>query len=183
MKSFAIALLVGATGLAGCTSHDVGAVRASSPAASSANGMPTATVTTPAVAVASSHATPSMNPDVKPPEEVVALRNIGSVSWTCKGSADDPVPTFSTTFKAMGATETVSYSFAGHPTVSKTLQGGQHLTTPFTHAARHLWTVEQPIDPYNTTVRITVVMRPDHVFGCFNPVVTVSRVRVSNAVP
>jgi hypothetical protein len=125
--------------------------------------------------------TPQATPDSRGLEEIVSLPDLGSVGWDCKDSADKTIPIFSTTFTATMATETASYSIEGHARVSKTLQGGQHLSTPFTGATRHVWTIEQPIDPYNTTARIVVNMRPDRVFGCFNPTVSVWRVRRSNA--
>jgi hypothetical protein len=113
------------------------------------------------------------------PETVIDLPTIGSVSWTCKG--ENPVK-FSTTFLADNSTptETVSYSLDGARAVSKTLQPGQHLSTPFTATTSHVWTVNQPIDPWNTHATITVALSPDNVFGCVNPSVTVSRVRVNN---
>jgi len=117
--------------------------------------------------------------DARNSETVVDLPTIGSVSWTCKGGK--PLR-FSTTFLAANAaTERVSYSIDGAALVSKTLQPGQHLSTPFTGATSHVWTVEQRIDPWNTYATISVGMSPDPVFGCINPTVTVSRVRVDNA--
>ena len=128
-----------------------------------------------------SSSSPSPSPvssDARNPETVVDLPTIGSVSWTCKGG--QPLK-FSTTFLAANAaTERVSYSLDGAALVSKTLQPGQHLSTPVTGATSHVWTVEQRIDPWNTYATITVGMSPDPVFGCINPTVTVSRVRVDN---
>ena len=86
-----------------------------------------------------SSSSPSPSPvssDARNPETVVDLPTIGSVSWTCKGG--QPLK-FSTTFLAANAaTERVSYSLDGAALVSKTLQPGQHLSTPVTgHTGSH----------------------------------------------
>jgi hypothetical protein len=169
--------------LAACTSGSSATPTSPTPDPSSAPATTPSTVTpSPSPTVTTTpKATPSTDPDVRGLEEIVALPDLGSVGWNCKGSADDPVPTLSTTFTATGATLTAEYSLDGRAGRSRTLQPGQYLSTPFTNSRRHVWTIKQPIDPYNTTATITVTMRPDQVFGCFNPTVTVSRVRVSNA--
>ena len=114
-------------------------------------------------------------------ETVIVLPDLGSVSWTCRGEAGQ-APTFRTIFTAMNATEKVSYSLGETPPTSpKTLQPGQQLATPFTEETHHEWRVEQRIEPYDSTATISVDLRTDRVVACFNPIVTVSRVRVSNA--
>jgi hypothetical protein len=114
-------------------------------------------------------------------ETVIVLPDLGSVSWTCRGEAGQS-PTFRTTFRAMNATEKVSYSLDGIPPgPPKTLQPGRQLSTPFTEQTHHQWRVEQSIEPYASTATISIVLRSDPVVACFNPKVTVSRVRVSNS--
>jgi len=114
-------------------------------------------------------------------ETVIVLPDLGSVSWTCRGEAGQP-PTFRTTLRATNATEKVSYSLGATPLTSpKTLQPGQQLSTPFTKETRHEWRVEQSIEPYVSTATISIDLRPDPADACFNPKVTVSRVRVSNS--
>lgn len=152
----------------------------------------TRTVTTQAEAPTSS-ATPISTSTVSPTaatsaaqlrtkhqETVVVLPDLGSVSWTCRGEAGQP-PTFRTTFSAMNATEKVSYSLGAPPISPKTLQPGQRLSTPFTEETHHEWRVEQSIEPYVSTATISIDLRSDPVVACFNPTVTVSRVRVSNS--
>jgi len=112
-------------------------------------------------------------------ETVIVLPDLGSVAWSCRGTPR----TFMTAFTAVNATEKVAYALDGGSPVSKTLQPGARVSTPFTEATHHVWTVEQPIEPYDSTATITVVLKPDPVYGCFNPIVMVSRVRVSNAHP
>ena len=114
-------------------------------------------------------------------ETVVVLPDLGSVSWTCRGEAGQP-RTFRTTFSAVNATEKVSYSLGGTPsTLPQTLQPGRQLSTPFTEETHHEWRVEQSIEPYVSTATISIELRSDPVVACFNPTVTVSRVRVSNS--
>jgi hypothetical protein len=123
------------------------------------------------------------NKGIRQPETVIALPDLGSVTWTCK---DGPTPSevlFSTMFTASRATETVGYSLGGAAAVSKRLEPGQAFSTPFTPATSQVWTVDQPVEPWDSKATITVVLKPDPVVGCFNPTVTVSRVRVSNARP
>jgi hypothetical protein len=153
----------------------------------------TRTVTTTAAAPTSSTtpiSTPTVSPTPAPSaaqlhpkheETVVVLPDLGSVSWTCRGEAGQP-RTFRTTFSAMNATEKVSYSLGGTPpTLPKTLQPGQRLSTPFTEETHHEWRAEQSIEPYVSTATISIDLRSDPVVACFNPTVTVSRVRVSNS--
>lgn len=111
---------------------------------------------------------------------MVVLPDLGSVSWTCRGEAGQP-PTLRTTFSAMNATEKVSYSLGPLPISPKTLQPGQQLSMPFTEKTHHEWRVEQSIEPYVSTATISIDLRSDPVVACFNPTVTVSRVRVSNS--
>jgi hypothetical protein len=114
-------------------------------------------------------------------ETVIVLPDLGSVSWTCRGKAGQP-PTFRTTFTAMNATEKVSYSLDGIPPgPPTTLQPGQQLSSPFTEQTHHQWRVEQSTEPYVSTATVSIDLRSDPVVACFNPTVTVSRVRVSNS--
>jgi hypothetical protein len=114
-------------------------------------------------------------------QTVVVLPDLGRVSWTCRGEAGQP-PTFRTTFSAMNATEKGSYSLGATPPISpETVQPGQQLSTPFTGQTHHGWRVEQSIEPYVSTATISIDLRSDPVVACFNPTVTVSRVRVSNS--
>jgi hypothetical protein len=132
-------------------------------------------------AVSPTAATTAAQVRTKHQETVVVLPDLGRVSWTCRGEAGQP-PTFRTTFIAMNATEKVSYSLgATPPTSPETLQPGQQLSTPFTGQTHHGWRVEQSIEPYVSTATISIDLRSDPVVACFNPTVTVSRVRVSNS--
>jgi hypothetical protein len=81
----------------------------------------------------------------------------------------------------MNATEKVGFTIGAVPIVTKTLQPGQALSTPYTKATKHIWTVDQPTGPYVSTATITITLRPDPVYRCFNPSVKVTRERVSNA--
>jgi hypothetical protein len=146
------------------------------PAAPTSSTTPTSTSTVSPTAVTSA---PQLR--TKHQETVVVLPDLGSVSWTCRGEAGQP-RTFRTTFTAMNATEKVSYSLgATPPTLPKTLQPGQQLSTPFTEETHHEWRAEQSIEPYVSTATISIDLRSDPVVACFNPTVTVSRVRVSNS--
>jgi hypothetical protein len=111
---------------------------------------------------------------------VIVVPDLGSVAWTCRAEAGEP-PTFKTAFSAMNATEKVGFTIGAVPIVTKTLQPGQALSTPYTKATKHIWTVDQPTGPYVSTATITITLRPDPVYRCFNPSVKVTRERVSNA--
>jgi hypothetical protein len=115
------------------------------------------------------------------PATVIALPDLGSIAWTCGGTGRRTL--FSTTFTVpdLSATEKVGYSLDGGPVVSRTLQPGQHMSTPLTPASSHVWTVEQPIKPYVSTATITVTLGPTKYDSCFNPKVTVVRVRKSSS--
>ena len=115
----------------------------------------------------------------KRPETVIVLPDLGGVAWTCRGTAGAS-PRFRTTFTAMNATEQVGYSL-GTTRVSATLQPGQDLSTPFTRATHHVWTIKQRIDPYDSIATITIDLKADPVVACVNPTVTVSRMRAGNA--
>ena len=126
-------------------------------------------------------ATSAARLSTKHDETVIVLPELGSVSWTCRGEAGQS-RTFRTTFTGMNATEKVSYSLGAAPPISQmTLQPGQHLSTPFTAETHYEWRVEQSIEPYVSTATISIDLRSDPVVACFNPTVTVSRVRVSNS--
>jgi hypothetical protein len=123
------------------------------------------------------------------------IPDLGSVSWVCRDTADPLVPAFSTTYQAFGATEKVSYSVAGVSAPVTTLQPGEgSRSTPFTKAgttpltptaATHdltvVWNIFQIKEPFNTRATITITLGPAYTFGCFNPSVTFSRVRLSHA--
>jgi hypothetical protein len=144
---------------------------------------PTSSTTPIPTSVASPPSATSAAPlSTKHEETVIVLPDLGSVSWTCRGEAGQS-PTFRTRLTAMNATEKVSYSLgATPPTSPKTLQPGQHLATPFTEETHHEWRVEQSIEPYDSMATISIDLRSDPVVACFNPTVTVSRLRVSNSV-
>ena len=164
----ALAVLLGATGCTRTVTTTAAAPTSSPAPISTSTVSPTATTT-----AAQLH--------TKHEETVVVLPDLGSVSWTCRGEAGQP-RTFRTTFSAMNATEKVSYWLgATPPKLPKTLQPGQQLSTPFTEQTHHQWRVEQSIEPYVSTATISIDLRSDPVVACFNPTVTVSRVRVSNS--
>jgi hypothetical protein len=163
-----LALLIGATGCTGTVTVTAAAPTSSEAPTSASTVSPPAATT-----VAQLH--------TKHGETVIVLPDLGSVSWTCRGEAGQP-PTFRTTFTAMNATEKVSYSLDGIPPgPPTTLQPEQRLSTPFTEETHHQWRVEQSIEPYVSTATISIDLRPDPASACFNPKVTVSRVRVSNS--
>jgi hypothetical protein len=163
-----LAVLLGATGCTRTVTTTAAASISSTTPTSASTVSPTA-------------ATTAAQLHTKHEETVIVLPDLGSVSWTCRGDAGQP-PTFRTTFSAVKATEKVSYSLgATPPTSPKTLQPAQKLSTPFTEQTHHQWRVEQSIEPYVSTATISIDLRPDPAFACFNPKVTVSRVRVSNS--
>ena len=167
-RMMVLAVLLGATG---CTRTVT--VQPATPTSSTAPIPPSTASPT--------SATSAARLSTKHDETVIVLPDLGSVSWTCRGEPGQP-PTFRTTFTALNATEKVSYSLGGAPPISpKTMQPGQQLATPFTDETHHEWRVEQPIEPYDSTATISLDLRPDPVVACFNPTVTVSRMRVSNA--
>jgi hypothetical protein len=164
----ALAMLLGATGCTRTVTTSAAAPTSSTIPVSASTVSPTA-------------ATTAAQLHTKHDETVIVLPDLGSVSWTCRGEAGQP-RTFRTTFSAMNATEKVSYSLGGTPsTLPKTLQPGQRSSTPFTKETHHEWRVEQSIEPYVSTATISIDLRSDPVVACFNPTVTVSRVRVSNS--
>lgn len=174
VRRYTIVLLAIAHGATGCTKEAT--THSVTPSTT------TATVSPASASTASSTPSPATNIErsAKDPETVIVLPDLGGVAWTCRRGAGKST-LFRTTFTAMNATEAVGYSLQGIPALSKTLQPGQHFSTPFTKATHHVWTVGQPVDPYDSTATITILLRPDPVYACFNPTVTVSRMRVSNA--
>jgi hypothetical protein len=169
-----IMVLAVGLGAGGCTGGATTRAETSAPT--------TATVSSASASTASSAPSPATNIErsAKDPETVVVLPDIGGVAWTCRGGAGRST-LFRTTFTARNATEKVGFSVRGTPALSETLQPGQRLSTPFTEATHHVWTVEQPVDPYDSTATITIDLRPDPVYACFNPTVSVSRTRISNS--
>jgi hypothetical protein len=163
-----VTVLLGATGCTRTVTTTAAAPTSSTTPISTSTFSPTA-------------ATTAAQLHTKHEETVIVFPDLGSVSWTCRGEAGQP-PTFRTTFRAMNATEKVSYSLDGIPPgPPTTLQPGQQLSTPFTEQTHHQWRVEQSIEPYVSTATISIDLRPDPAVACFNPKVTVSRVRVSNS--
>jgi hypothetical protein len=116
-----------------------------------------------------------------PGEPVLSLPGIGALYWDCRGAREGGslIYKFSTTFTADAATatETVSYSLDGGASVSKVLQPGKTLSTPFKSATSHLWHVVQSIEPYTTRATIEVTLGHNSFGQCLNPDIQVSRVR------
>src|SRR5438552_170714 len=90
----------------------------------------------------SSTSSPSEAPRPYGQGAVEELPNFGSLSWRCDTKHGPLDFRYSTTFTAEEpATETASYSLDGAASVSKVLQPGLALSTPFSSATAHKWRI------------------------------------------
>jgi hypothetical protein len=184
MRTLAVVALLAAS----CTKH---ASNSESRVPSSFSASPTLSSSVTSSASESASASPSGDAS----QTILVIPDLGSVSWVCRDTADPLVPAFSTTFRqANVATETVSYSVGGVAAPVRTLQPGESRSTPFTkagttpltptastHNLTIIWHVLMIQEPFNTKATITITLGPAYTFGCFNPSVSFSRVRLSHA--